>query len=870
MNATENYASPVRPGLIKAGWMAMAVFFLLLSLFFVYCLSAGTELLENSGGFDKARLLAGNGLYARFGLFAWSLPVAGLLSVLLIWKARAVNSIIPLWVGAAWTMICGAYLLGVFSSGQSSSFSGEVGRLMAERLEMQLGGWVSVLLAINLFLIGLALVCWAIMPWLWQWRKRPEKGFASEVANEQELLRQAVLQGVKDSQAKVAQVIRVEVELLGFGQETDASLEFAANSIDDDEPVVNISIGDHPEREPLPPQGAYLRPYEPKAMSMSEEEPLDPLYSGEELTQNGEPGKMPVLLAAEPEHADNGHIKSPAEESQEADVIYSPYVCQSEDGYPDDSHPLDRQTDDDPLAALYDDNPVAQTSKPVFAATLGTESAPEQAGPKILPRQDEPITDAGGQAAFVAGSRQSYKLPSLDLLQPPPMTRMETQRDLLANNSRLLEEKLAHFGVQGNVVEVAPGPVVTMYEFKPAPGVKISKVAGLSDDLAMNLKATSVRIVAPIPGKSVIGIEIPSPQREMVYLRELLASDAYRSNESPLTVALGKDILGQPVVSDLSRMPHLLIAGATGAGKSVFINTLILSILYRSTPEQVRLLMVDPKRIELSTYNHIPHLLYPIITQPKDATAGLRWAVAEMERRYDLLAEMGVRNIQTYNQRVESEPEKTPLPYLVVIIDELSDLMMVASKEVETLITRLAQMARASGIHLVLATQRPSVDVITGLIKANFPARLSFQVSSRIDSRTILDTQGAENLLGAGDMLFLPPGTAGLRRLHGAFVSDEEIERVVEFVRGQGEPQYDESIVQKGQDGEQGEEVEEDELYGEAVAIVKQSGQASISYVQRRLRVGYNRAARMIEQMEIDGIVGPSDGSRPREVLIRS
>jgi S-DNA-T family DNA segregation ATPase FtsK/SpoIIIE len=425
-----------------------------------------------------------------------------------------------------------------------------------------------------------------------------------------------------------------------------------------------------------------------------------------------------------------------------------------------------------------------------------------------------------------------------------------------------------------------------MYEFKPAPGVKISKVANLSDDLAMNLKARSIRIVAPIPGKAVIGIEIPSQQRETVYLRELLGSKAYQKAKSPLTLGLGKDILGAPVANNLGRMPHLLIAGATGAGKSVFINTMVLSILYRATPDQVRMLMVDPKRIELSTYNDIPHLLYPIITNPQEATAGLRWAVNEMERRYELLARMGVRNIESFNQKLKKdgpgallregdEPDQVnqtePLPYIVVIIDELADLMMVASKEVEALITRLAQMARAAGLHLVLATQRPSVDVITGLIKANFPSRISFQVTSRVDSRTILDQQGAEQLLGKGDMLFAPPGASGLMRLHGAFVSDTEIETVADFVRGQAKPDYDPTIVQtpaEGESGGSGDEPE-DERYGDAVALVRETGQASISFVQRRLRVGYNRAARMIEQMEREGIVGPSDGSRPREVLIR-
>lgn len=497
-------------------------------------------------------------------------------------------------------------------------------------------------------------------------------------------------------------------------------------------------------------------------------------------------------------------------------------------------------------------------------------------GPRIKPRAPRPAQVALRQEAltFPGGG---FTLPSLELLREPEEPPAAEQAESLKHNSRLLEKKLADFGVQGQVEEVAPGPVVTMYEFKPAPGVKISKVAGLADDLAMNLRATSIRIVAPIPGKAVIGIEIPNQARETVYLREILASKAYGEAAGPLTVALGKDILGSPMVTDLTRMPHLLIAGSTGSGKSVFINSLVLSILYKAGPDQARMLMVDPKRIELSAYNDIPHLLHPIITSPQDATAGLRWAVGEMERRYELLAHLGVRNIRSFNQRLKKGShhgpegeELVPLPYLVIIIDELADLMMVASKEVEALITRLAQMARAAGIHLVLATQRPSVDVITGLIKANFPSRISFRVTSRADSRVILDQQGAEHLLGNGDMLFTPPGTSQLIRIHGAFVSDRESEEVVRFLRSQARPDYDESITQAGPgDGEDVGGEEQDERYHDAVALVKQTGQASISYVQRRLRVGYNRAARMIEQMEREGIVGPSDGSRPREVLIR-
>lgn len=555
-----------------------------------------------------------------------------------------------------------------------------------------------------------------------------------------------------------------------------------------------------------------------------------------------------------------------------------PYLFQnSQDGEEEDSGPVIANSAGQAEEEEVEKEPSPPPPPVPPAPPEPKEPESGQDGPRIRPRTPR-VKPAADKPASKSGS---YEFPGLELLQEPEDQRPPDQAESLRLNSRLLEEKLKDFNVQGKVVEVAPGPVVTMYEFQPAPGVKISKVSGLSDDLAMNLKATAIRIVAPIPGKAVIGIEIPNQRRETVYLREILASSAYQKAKSPLSVALGKDILGAPVVTDLGHMPHLLIAGATGSGKSVFINTLVLSILHKALPEQVRLLMVDPKRIELATYGDIPHLLYPIISNPQEATAGLRWAVAEMERRYELLARMGVRNIASFNKKLKAggwpvlpdddphEAPPEPLPYIVVIIDELADLMMVSSKEVEALITRLAQMARAAGIHLVLATQRPSVDVITGLIKANFPARISFQVASRVDSRTILDQQGAENLLGRGDMLFVPPGTAGVRRLHGAFVSDREIEAVAGFVKKQGRPEYDESIVQTapgdGNGGLDGGEI--DERYADAVALVRQTGRASASYIQRRLRVGYNRAARMVEQMEADGIVGPSEGSKPREVL---
>ncbi len=500
----------------------------------------------------------------------------------------------------------------------------------------------------------------------------------------------------------------------------------------------------------------------------------------------------------------------------------------------------------------------------------------------------------------------TYHMPSLSLLDHEEEGTVPIDREALTMNARILEKKLLDFGVAGEVTEVKPGPVVTMYEFSPAPGVKVNKISGLADDLAMALSAIAIRIVAPIPGRGVVGIEIPNKQRETVYLKEIFDSDEFRKSGSRLPMALGKDIFGRTVVSDLAKMPHLLVAGATGSGKSVSINTMILSLLYSASPEDVRIILIDPKMLELSIYEGIPHLLLPVVTNPKKAALAFNWAVREMERRYRLMADKGVRNIDGYNKKihkeeqeqealraqgklqvepVEEDGEDLPvvepaigeelehghLPRIVVIVDELADLMMVAGREIEESIARLAQMARAAGIHLILATQRPSVDVITGLIKANFPTRISFKVFSRIDSRTILDTMGAETLLGMGDMLFLPPGTGALQRVHGAFVSELEVKRVVDFLQKQGTPEYDKSILEAppAADGDEPGDDEYDEKWDEALALVAETRQASISMLQRRLRVGYNRAARMIEKMEHEGIVGPSDGtSRPREVFI--
>jgi DNA segregation ATPase FtsK/SpoIIIE, S-DNA-T family len=503
---------------------------------------------------------------------------------------------------------------------------------------------------------------------------------------------------------------------------------------------------------------------------------------------------------------------------------------------------------------------------------------------------------------------KSGELPPMQLLDDPPERVVAYSPEALEAMSRLVEIKLKDFGVEVEVVAVHPGPVVTRFEMQPAPGVKVSQISGLAKDLARALSAISVRVVEVIPGKSVMGLEIPNEKREMVTLGEIIKSRAYEEVHSPLALALGKDIGGSPIVADLAKMPHLLIAGTTGSGKSVGINAMVLSLLYKSTAEHVRLIMIDPKMLELSVYEGIPHLLAPVVTDMKQAANALRWSVAEMERRYQLMAALGVRNIAGYNRKVRDAneagkpikdpvlmqyastdphfdqskiPDLAPLPYIVVIIDELADLMMIVGKKVEELIARLAQKARASGIHLILATQRPSVDVITGLIKANIPTRIAFQVSAKVDSRTILDQGGAESLLGHGDMLYLPPGTSVPNRVHGAFVSDEEVHRVVNALKTADPPNYIEEVLSgpsqpipgisgEGEGGTAalGGDAEQDALYDEAVKIVISERKPSISYVQRRLKIGYNRSARLLEAMEAAGVVGQLQPNGSREVLV--
>jgi len=530
--------------------------------------------------------------------------------------------------------------------------------------------------------------------------------------------------------------------------------------------------------------------------------------------------------------------------------------------------------------------------------------APAISAPAPAPARSERVEKERQVTLFDPPSAR--ELPPLDLLDNPSQRESSYSPEALEAMSRLVEIKLKDFGVDVDVVAVHPGPVVTRFEMRPAPGVKASQITALSKDLARALSTISVRVVEVIPGKSVMGLEIPNEKREVVTLGEIIRSKAYEDVASPLTLALGKDIGGVPMVADLARMPHLLIAGTTGSGKSVAINAMVLSLLYKATAEHVRLIMIDPKMLELSVYEGIPHLLSPVVTDMKQAANALRWCVAEMERRYQLMSALGVRNIAGYNRRVKDSiadnkpirdpvmlqraandpsidqgqiPNLEPLPFVVVIIDELADLMMIVGKKVEELIARLAQKARASGIHLILATQRPSVDVITGLIKANIPTRIAFQVSAKVDSRTILDQMGAESLLGHGDMLYLPPGTSMPTRIHGAFVSDAEVHRVVEALKQAARPNYIDEVLRgpstpipgiSGEDeevGASGGDAEQDLLYDEAVKIVTSERKPSISYVQRRLKIGYNRAARMLEAMELAGIVGPLQSNGGREVL---
>ena len=488
------------------------------------------------------------------------------------------------------------------------------------------------------------------------------------------------------------------------------------------------------------------------------------------------------------------------------------------------------------------------------------------------------------------GHKIKYELPPLSFLHTPIAENTKMDRDELLKNSKMLEEKFTDFNVKGQVTAVKPGPVVTMYEFKPAAGVKVNSISNLADDLALALSATSIRIVAPIPGRDVVGIEVPNKNRESVLMKEIIGADSFKSKNHSIPVTIGKDILGAPVVADLIKMPHLLVAGTTGSGKSVFINSLIISLLYKFTPHDLSLILVDPKQLELAPYNDIPHLLLPVVTEPRKASLALNWAVQEMERRYKVIAASVTRDQESYNKKLDEMGAEKMLsllnkgkndldeklgaermPKLVIIIDELADLMMTAKADVENNICRLAQKARAAGIHLVLATQRPSTDVVTGLIKANLPSRICFKVSSKIDSRVMFDAMGAEKLIGMGDMLFMPPGDSRLVRMHGAYISIEEVDQITSFWRAQGKPNYREDILldpeEEGEAGAISADDMNDPVYQQALDIAHSAGSISASYLQRRLRIGYNKAARFVEMMEAQGIVGPAEGSKPRPIL---
>ena len=552
----------------------------------------------------------------------------------------------------------------------------------------------------------------------------------------------------------------------------------------------------------------------------------------------------------------------------------------------------------------WPEEPAGRAEPYLDAAGGVTDPAAPQIDPRPRPDRLEKRKPAkrparASQAALrLSGPEGEFQLPPLDLLQAVPANDGRNTAlgpEALEQNARLLEQVLADFGIRGEIVKVRPGPVVTLYELEPAPGIKTSRVIGLADDIARSMSAISARI-ATIPGRSVIGIELPNAKRQTVFLRELIASRAYEQNAAALPLVMGKDIGGAPVVVDLARMPHLLVAGTTGAGKSVGLNAMVLSLLYRLPPENCKFIMIDPKMLELSIYNDIPHLMTPVVTEPKKAIVALKWTVREMEERYRAMSKLGVRNVEGYNKRLvearrkgevlmrkvqtgfdsetgrpvhEDQPlDLTPLPYIVVVVDEMADLMMVAGKEIEAAIQRLSQMARAAGIHLIMATQRPSVDVVTGTIKANFPTRVSFQVTSKVDSRTILGEQGAEQLLGQGDMLYMAGG-GRISRIHGPFVDDYEVEAVTDFLRGQGEPIYIESITEEDEEAtlDSGGNDGGDELYQQAVELVVREGRASTSFVQRHLQIGYNRAARIIEQMEKQGVVSPANHVGKREVL---
>lgn len=616
--------------------------------------------------------------------------------------------------------------------------------------------------------------------------------------------------------------------------------------------------------------------------------------------------------------------KAKDEEAREPEIVREPMISEPViHDMPSNVVPLRREPPRAPAQGAVSASPRGELGDNIAAEGFEDADAPDLAdGPEIITdgaATAAPLFDAPGEMEAQAGAKPTmsplmnfvkkavsgnekavkaalgkkirYELPSLSFLNTPIGEDRSIDKEELKRNSKMLEEKLADFNVKGQVMAVKPGPVVTMYEFKPAAGIKVASISNLADDLALSLSAKSIRIVAPIPGRDVVGIEVPNRNRESVLLKEVIGADTFESKNHSIPIAVGKDILGAPVVADLKKMPHLLVAGTTGSGKSVFVNTLITSLLYKFTPHDLNLILVDPKQLELAPYNDIPHLILPVVTEPKKAALALNWAVAEMERRYKIIASSVTRDLEGYNKKLEDIgvekmsgllnrgkddlEEKVVaerMPKLVVIIDELADLMMTAKADVENNICRLAQKARAAGIHLVLATQRPSTDVITGLIKANLPSRMCFKVSSKVDSRVMFDAMGAEKLIGNGDMLFMPPGDSSLVRMHGAYISVEEIDQITNFWRAQGKPNYREDILVDPDAEFDGDDPQltgdtADPLYQQALDIAYSSNAVSASYLQRRLRIGYNKAARFVEMMEAQGIVGPADGAKPRPVI---
>ncbi len=634
------------------------------------------------------------------------------------------------------------------------------------------------------------------------------------------------------------------------------------------------------------PVNPVVVPTAPESISLKSDEQQTPVYQepvSQEAVNQEDDSSVPTLeLEPSPPFLPTAEINDISESEPEQD---------SDPGPDPDSEMSDEKSVKKPVSPGPLVTQVLDTLKKVKSVQPEPESEPE---PLTVPENKEENSDSvqsnlpkpPGKDLFNTNIQGygagKYSLPSLDFLEKGGQETV-VDHEAIRRDAELLEQKLGYFGIKGEVMEVLPGPVITTFEYKPAPGIKISKIVNLADDLALALSALSIRIVAPIPGKDVIGIEIPNPAMCVVPFRDIVGTSNFDEINSPAPICLGKDIIGKPVVVGLERMPHLLIAGATGTGKSVALNAMICSILYKSSPDRVKFIMIDPKRIELSLFNDIPHLITPVITDMKKANIALQWVVREMEQRYEKLAQLQVRNIEQYNEKVRTsdmsgiesdladmEDDFQPFPYIVVIIDELADLMMTASKDIEFSLTRIAQMARAAGIHMILATQRPSVDVLTGIIKANFPTRISFQVSSKTDSRTIIDANGAETLLGRGDMLFVPPGTARLKRVHGTYLSEKELWAITECVKAQGKPEYLAEVTTEKEEPQQAvafDDDEYDEKYQQALDFVMSSRQASISGVQRALRIGYNRAARIIDLMEKQGIVAPSDGVRPRQVI---